>query len=377
MIIRFQGQNFENETYLSAIGRGIGAAATAAISGKFLKWLIKELAISKKEVTNDYVTNDVGGITTERRNQLLLQDMFSNIVSLSLYLAYYYYGNFAPTQPAAMIAGVPLGTVTEISHAISMEDLKYRSKGGVFLAHQEGGNQTVRFVGKAWGPNRFLFLIMLDLLFMYGQAKVVDMFQDAIIDPNDAVAMTPETTPWQVFDKYALDEGKDEFHLTFPVITRQRVYLNMYIETYEYTESIENGLNCITYTIFMRKYTPEPLKKFSATWVENEEGEREEVQFYYADDEDDELNANLRLFSMRAEYGISMAFITYRTFLILSGNSAEENIACITNYAWSSEISGGTDFDLLLKERYADGYLEDKSLVGLSTMNKEEMMQVA
>ena len=98
-------------------------------------------------------------------------------------MRYYFTNTYAPTQPAVVLASVPLGTVSEVSHAMSQNDLKFRAAGGVFLAHQEGGDVSLRLRGKAWGKNRFIFLSILDFLFLYGSAKTVDLFSDFLKNP--------------------------------------------------------------------------------------------------------------------------------------------------------------------------------------------------
>lgn len=376
MIIRaLQGKN-RIPNAIDGLGSVLSGELALAVSAMYGNFLYTETIKAKYESTKPDTTESERTILGRRVQ--FLKRMMLNIVQVTANLFMYYFGNFAPTQPAAMLAGIPLGTVEELSHAMSMEDLKYRAKGGIFLAHQGGGSESLRISGKTWGANRFLFLIFLDLLFRYGEGKIVDMFEGMVLGQanTDIHKFGPELVPWQEFNENAIDEGREEYHMTFPVITRQRVYLNMFIETYEFTESIENGLNCITYTIFLRKYLPPPEFMFTKVitpypWVEEDDIGEETI--YYAENYTDPFITNLARFTTAAEFGLTASLLSYRMFLILSGNSSEENIALITSYNQKAELFGEDTITDVYKQRYKPMKAE-YNLTGLSTANKEEMM---
>lgn len=205
----------------------------------------------------------------------------TNVVGLTYALTRYYFGNLNDIKPAAVVAGIPLGTVEELSHGISDRETRYRANGGVFLAHKEGGNESLRIIGKAWGDNRFLFLNMLDFLFLWGSANLIDYFKQTNVNGfwNQANALTntifnppavslsveeKNTDPWQEVEENSISTGFEETRLTFPVITKNRIYLSMYIETYSWSQSIDkDGRKQVTYTIFFRKYEPEPEYEFA------------------------------------------------------------------------------------------------------------------
>jgi len=96
-------------------------------------------------------------LVTNPAYKFTLRNMFNNITLLTYSLYKFYWGNPFNTKPAVVMGGIPFGTVEEVSHAMSDRTLKYRATGGIFLAHQEGGEQTLRIIGKAFGANRFLF----------------------------------------------------------------------------------------------------------------------------------------------------------------------------------------------------------------------------
>lgn len=197
-----------------------------------------------------------------------------NTVALTYSLTKHYWLNFGQIKPSCIVAGIPYPTVEELSHGISDREVRYRATGGIFLAHQSGGNESLRVVGRAWGANRFWFLNMLDLLFLWGSTKTIDVFANAfsgaakrlVIDQTGnyiARAFEVSKDPWVVFNDDNLNEGYQEQHLTFPVLTKNRVYLAMYIETYSWRQRLVNGRKMIEYTIFFRKYEPAPEFEFA------------------------------------------------------------------------------------------------------------------
>lgn len=205
---------------------------------------------------------------------------FTNAISLSYMLSKFYFGNDQPIKPAAVIGGIPLGTVEELSHGISDREVKYRANGGIFLAHQHGGNESLRIVGKAWGPNRFLFLNALDLLFSLGKVKYVDILSESlqpghwnnpnIVNYDDSLSQMTQIgditeNPWQNWQRGVKSkETYEETHITFPVITKNRVYLSMFIETYSWRQSVDRtGMKCVEYTIFFRTYKSPPEYEFA------------------------------------------------------------------------------------------------------------------
>lgn len=204
------------------------------------------------------------------------RNAFVNVTALTWSLWKHYFLNLVIGEivPAAVIAGIPIPSVDELSHGISDREVRYRANGGIFLAHQHGGNESLRIVGRAWGTSRFLFLNMLDLLFLWGSDKTIDVFKEATSSISELnIASTPPSAttgsaakrledidrdPWKKFNKSNLNEGYHEQHMTFPVITKDRVYISMYIETFSWRQRLDKeGRKMVEYTIFFRKYEPQ------------------------------------------------------------------------------------------------------------------------
>jgi len=208
---------------------------------------------------------------SDKLNQIRLSNTITNISLIAYVLGRYYFGNTKKIQPAAVLAGVPLGTVEELSMALSDRIVKYRATGGIFLAHQDGGNESLRIICKAWGKERYMFLILLDFIFRYGRSKILDLFSKLLSNPIGGIseqydkAYLAETAkinnPWKRFDKENTDEGREEYHMTFPVVTKNRIFSSMYLETYDIVENVDNAMNVLTVSLFLRKYrTSYPLE---------------------------------------------------------------------------------------------------------------------
>jgi len=228
---------------------------------------------------------------TEKLQQIRTASFVSNITLIATTLSRYYLLNQKRIKPAAVLAGIPLGTVEELSMALSDRILKYRSTGGVFLAHQDGGNESLRIICKAWGKDRYWFLILLDFIFRYGQSKILDMFDKLKANPFTEVGavMTKKQlketakikNPWAEFRKENINEGREEYHMTFPIVTKNRIYSSMILETYDIVNSVNDGMNVLTVTLFLRKYrTPYPYQLATVQEI-NPKTKKADTTFWY------------------------------------------------------------------------------------------------
>lgn len=335
---------------------------------------------------NQYITlKNTGIVDASVREQYLfaIRNMALNISMVLYSISKYYFFNSNSHKPAAIIAGIPLGTVEELSHAMSHDDLKFRSKGGIFLAYQPGGDQSLRIIGKAIGYNKYAFLIMLDLLFKYGNNRLMDMFANRpsnntsdyqVFDLTPNVRENLDADPWKLVEEKSLDMGREEFHYTFPVITRDRIYTNMYIETYEFTESIENGLDVISFTLFFRKFNQPMPNKYAA--VRPNGTSRQSVLYFYKKDGDDELMNKIKHWDYLLDYGLSAGLILSRVGMMLSHNSPERTIASIFGIAIGSNYFG-LDKNLISElTRKFDDIENETDVITYTTGNMEEMMQI-
>ena len=157
-----------DDTTGEVVGTGVVLGIISALNGILYK---NKSELMKKTLGGESIE------AVDKLKQIRTTNVITNLTIVSTILARYYLGNKKRIKPAAVMAGIPLGTVNELSMALSDMILKYRATGGIFLAHQDGGNESLRIICKAWGLGRYIFLIMLDFLFLYGSAKILDLFQ--------------------------------------------------------------------------------------------------------------------------------------------------------------------------------------------------------
>jgi len=269
---------------------------------------------------------------SDKLKQIRNTNIATNLSLISYVLGRYYIGNKKRIKPAAVLAGVPLGTVEELSHALSDRLIKYRATGGVFLAHQDGGNESLRIICKAWGTDRYFFLILLDFLFRYGRGKILDLFKGLTANPLGGInaqfqktkltEMAQIANPWMLFDAENADEGREEYHLTFPIVTKNRIFSSMYLETYDIVESVNTGMNVLTITLFLRKYrTGYPLEIIKIT--EKKKGKKEpDINYYYRPEKVKQspihvkFRKSLRWWDSIMDFGLSLLVMTHKYIML-------------------------------------------------------------
>jgi len=336
-----------------------------------------------RKVGNFHLHPDEAEQEESIRDQYLfaIRNLAVNVSIITWVISKYFIFYQGRHKPAAFIAGIPLGTVEELSHAMSHELLKYRSKAGVFLAHQPGGNQTLRISGKAIGLNRYIFLIMIDLLFRYGNSRMMDLFlgKSSIDDMNNKT-LIPHTKqnldldPWKVFDEQSLDVGRAEYHYTFPVITRQRIYTNMYIETYEFTESIENGMDVISFTIFFRRFEQPYPYKYSV--VPGDPIRKTPPIYFYKEDYRDSIMSEIKKWDNALELSGSLSMIFIRIGMMLTSNTPERTLSVLFGMRLGArEFSIDGNVLKNLSERFED-IESGNDIISFTVQNKEELMQI-
>lgn len=184
-------------------------------------------------------------------------------------------GNFEGTiiKPELIVAGIPVWHINKLGHASSDEILKYRSMGGIFLAHQKGGKHTFKFTAKIFGPMRLITYKLLEGLQLLGTEegqKVKDLVGGSksplkkiswenekknLIKAKDMEAAGSLGSPIIDFSKTGNFDNEDYgYHRTFPIITDTRIYTDMYLETLVMRESVKLGKDCIEIECAFRQY---------------------------------------------------------------------------------------------------------------------------
>ena len=325
---------------------------------------------------------------TEKLQQIRTTSMVSNITLIATTLSRYYLLNQKRIKPAAVLAGIPLGTVQELSMALSDRILKYRSTGGVFLAHQDGGNESLRIICKAWGKDRYWFLILLDFIFLYGQSKILDMFSNLeanpfhpegkkILSKKDLKETAKIRNPWKEFRRKNIGEGREEYHMTFPVVTKNRIYSSMYLETYDIVNSVDGGMNILTVTLFLRKYrTPYPFQL--ATVVEqNPKKKKPDTTYWYRAEKVRDQSVYTKFKSLRwadsmLDFGLSMLVALHKHTMLMKYSIYSWEQMMALSFATHLDKSRGMDEgEIFGIEEDKDGNIEtSKGLEeGMGMMN--------
>lgn len=171
-------------------------------------------------------------------------------------------------KPDLIIAGLPVYHVNKMGHGASDEIMKYRSTGGIFLAHQRGGKHTFKFTAKLFGPNRYLIVKALETLQRYGAEEAKSIIGNLVMAQQLGWSNVRDVDPKSIID---VDSGSDlinytkhgdiddqEYitHRTYPIITDTKIYMDMYMETMTYSRDIKHGANVIEVNCLFRKFTP-------------------------------------------------------------------------------------------------------------------------
>ena len=175
-------------------------------------------------------------------------------------------------KPELIVAGIPVWHVNKLGHAASDEILKYRSMGGIFLAHQKGGKYTFKFTAQIFGPMRLVTYKLLEALQLLGTEesrnvkgelkklktiKWVGELKDNIINPQDMQDAGSLGSPIIDYTRTGGFHKEDYgYHRTFPIITETRIYTDMYLETLVMRESVKLGKNVIEILCAFRQYMP-------------------------------------------------------------------------------------------------------------------------
>ena len=342
IIFKNAGDNYAGEAVAAGVITGLIASLNAALFYKKGEFMIKTL---KGEEIDP----------SEKLKQIRTTNLVTNLTVIGSTLNRYYLSNKKRIKPAAVLAGIPLGSVEELSSALSDRILKYRAIGGIFLAHQDGGNESLRIVCKAWGIGRYLFLTMIDFLFMYGSAKILDLFKGINLFGQTTAGLGEITkdifgksvqkrNPWKRFDEMNKDEGREEYHSTFPIVTKNRIYSSMYLETYDIVETVNVGMNMLTVTLFLRKYRPPyPLEM---TNVKKGKKGQTRTSWYRSKKVKDEAiytKVSMRWSDSIMDFGLSLLIATQKWFMMLENSIYTPEELWALTFATHLDKSRGMD----------------------------------
>lgn len=203
-----------------------------------------------------------------------------DVLKIAGYLARY----AAEGEPDVLVGIVPLYNCTFFDVSISQDILKFRAVEAQFLAHQPATSYAMR-IDFLLQPKYAFFMNLLMAMYYYGGGV------DAFFGPQ-VMQLDPANVPQMAFPeslKYGteVEEGLGQFiekevqnatltfddlknmenlrqywkfskvRLTFPVITRDFIFFDMYIESVFFSKSVDEG-DIIKGTVLLRKYIPPP-----------------------------------------------------------------------------------------------------------------------
>lgn len=160
-------------------------------------------------------------------------------------------------RPEIIIAGLPIYSVQHLGHASSDEILKYRSMGGIFLAHQKGGKKTFKFTARMYGPYRYFWYKALeDLLYIGTEEKnpVNKLFEGGNLVTETIKDVQGDSPIIRYVKSDEISDQEYAYHHTYPIITQSRIYMNMYMETLVLNRDVKLGKNVIEVNCAFREY---------------------------------------------------------------------------------------------------------------------------
>jgi hypothetical protein len=208
-------------------------------------------------------------------------------------------------RPDVLLGIIPLYNVQVYEVALSQDELKFRAVSDNYLGDQEGKRTGIRLDFKLIGPLQEVFLSAIELLYLYCKGKgtqdkiinileksnnftkynvvatntILDAGSPAIgggsaisskfVSPSSFESFSGQTT---VNKSGTIDYFKNEYgdqlgnqiqdttynhRRTFMLMSKTDVLYKIFLQTYIYRRSIENGMNVITCSVFLRRYDEE------------------------------------------------------------------------------------------------------------------------
>jgi len=176
------------------------------------------------------------------------------------------------TDNACTIGPVPLGgygvdsptSIHNIEVAHSNKEVKFRAVGSIFLAHQHGGQDSVKISGKLQGTWRHVFLTVLWIMSLLSQRylQAFDWSSDLVTNLGSStsnIELFRQTagpiTRMKSINDVVVQGPSFEKHIVFPVVTEHEIIPNCYIETFSFEELVSGGKDIINYDMLLRTYS--------------------------------------------------------------------------------------------------------------------------
>jgi hypothetical protein len=220
-----------------------------------------------RDVDLSVIKKTIKGIDKSARKILALTALFTTLGIGTAMMGIYDQDIGFGLKPEVILGTVPLFSVQMIERAKSDRKLKNRALGDVFLAHQKGNKDILRVDLTLTGAYRFIYLAFLIQL----QKEGMSSKKNIGLNPDAKVSL-PSTGNYsgQLTNKKVLNY---DVHNTFPIITRTAILFNMYLQTIEWHQSVDDGKGAIKVHLLFRKYFPtSAFKVMDEIWSEEEGG---------------------------------------------------------------------------------------------------------
>lgn len=166
----------------------------------------------------------------------------------------------ATGQPDVLLGIIPIYAVQRYEVARSLDKMKYRAVAGQFFAHQRGGNVAFKVVLYLVGSDALQYLTFIQAAHALGDQGMEEIKQLTNTNPGQGLAslvsntrMTSKNT--KTFNKDDLSWQTVEKKFTFPIVTKEEILHDMYIETVIYERDVALG-DALKVTLLCRKYVP-------------------------------------------------------------------------------------------------------------------------
>ena len=144
---------------------------------------------------------------------------------------------------------LPIAHCQEIEVTRSGQIVKFRATGSIFLANQKGSDDAIRVSFLILADEQGILIPALWTMFLYckGDIKTLDTLKLQSLSRLRTMANT-------MMVNKDFQEPSIEFYRTFPLITRNIIIPNVYIETFSFEDLVQDGKDVVKCSLMLRTY---------------------------------------------------------------------------------------------------------------------------
>jgi len=210
-----------------------------------------------KEKIKAFINNMEGGIKSYTKKHWWTKEVARYGSAFGLFVLFNSISEFIPKgaytfgfgyKTPCLIGFLPLRHVRSIEIARSGKILKFRADGSVFMAQQHGSDDAIK-IEFIMVKTEIWMLMALWLLFNYSSGELKEIPK---IVPTDFEKLRSMLSVTQ-FDK-SKQVPSYQYHRTFPLITKNIILPNVYLETVSFEDRIQDGMDVIRCSLMLRTY---------------------------------------------------------------------------------------------------------------------------